>query len=219
MGPISQDPRNVFLPFNELSYNKSQTTVTTYIYLCSFPLPCPAWGMVFLCQVPSPMPPFSPHPFILLGGGLIQRIYSLCFQASIFFSFSCTTQLVGSWFPTQGLNPCPQQYKCGVIITGLPDHIFTEKTKEQFLLTPLLPPSWQPSKLIIVLCLSGSLVILWYETLVLAPWVWSLSVGEFSIAWLQRDPCLSPLLREECVYPLHSGHLFPDVYLPCSCRV
>ena len=177
--------------------------------------------MVFLCQVPSPMPPLSPHPFILLGGGLIQRIYSLCFQASFvfFFFFCCTTQLVGSWFPNQGLNPCPQQWKCGVITTGLPEHIFKEKTKEQFLLTPLLPLSWQRFKLLIVLCLSGSLVILWHETLVLASWVWSLSVGEFSVAWLQRDPCLSPLLREECIYPLHGGHLFPDVYQPCSRRV
>ena len=31
-----------------------------------------------------------------------------------------STWLVGSWFPDQGSNPCPLQWKRGVLTTGLP---------------------------------------------------------------------------------------------------
>ena len=37
-----------------------------------------------------------------------------------FFFFGCTAQHVGSQFPDQGSNPCPLQWKCGVLTTGLP---------------------------------------------------------------------------------------------------
>ena len=38
----------------------------------------------------------------------------------IFFFFSCTMQLVGSWFPDQELNPCCLQWKPRVLSTELP---------------------------------------------------------------------------------------------------
>ena len=34
--------------------------------------------------------------------------------------FGCTVRLVGSLFPYQGLNPDPQQWKCGVLTIGPP---------------------------------------------------------------------------------------------------
>ena len=34
--------------------------------------------------------------------------------------FGCTVRLVGSLFPYQGLNPYPQQWKCGVRTIGPP---------------------------------------------------------------------------------------------------
>ena len=36
------------------------------------------------------------------------------------FLFGCTAWHAGSWFPDQGLNPCPLQWKWGVLITGPP---------------------------------------------------------------------------------------------------
>ena len=38
----------------------------------------------------------------------------------LFFCFSYTSQHVGSYFPDQGLNPCPLQWKCKVLTTGPP---------------------------------------------------------------------------------------------------
>ena len=36
------------------------------------------------------------------------------------YYFGQVAQLLGSWFPNQGLNPCPQQWKCKFLTTGLP---------------------------------------------------------------------------------------------------
>ena len=36
------------------------------------------------------------------------------------YFFGCTVRLVGSWFPDQGSNPCPPQWKHRVLTTGLP---------------------------------------------------------------------------------------------------
>ena len=36
------------------------------------------------------------------------------------YNFGHATQLVGFYFPTQGLNPGPQQWECGVLTTGPP---------------------------------------------------------------------------------------------------
>ena len=38
----------------------------------------------------------------------------------IYIFFGRTTQHVGSWFPDQGSNPCPVQWKCRVLTTGPP---------------------------------------------------------------------------------------------------
>lgn len=76
---------------------------------------------------------------------------------------------------------------------------------------------WHLFKLLIALCLSEWLVISWHETLVLAHLVWNLSVGKFSILWLQRDPCLSPLVLTFIPFPVdslvcQSVCRSPDVY-------
>ena len=38
----------------------------------------------------------------------------------LFLFFDSTMQLVGSQFPNQGSNPCPVQWKCGVLTTEPP---------------------------------------------------------------------------------------------------
>ena len=42
----------------------------------------------------------------------------VCVPCQFFFSFGCTIQLVGSWFPNQGSNPAPPpQWKLRVLTT------------------------------------------------------------------------------------------------------
>ena len=61
----------------------------------------------------------SNHPELTQILGLadkdIKRFFVFCFCF-----FGHTAQHAGSEFPNQRLNPCPLQWKCGVLTTGPP---------------------------------------------------------------------------------------------------
>ena len=50
---------------------------------------------------------------------LLLLLLLLLFYLFIYF-FGCTVRHLGSHFPDQGLNPCPVQWKHGVLTTGPP---------------------------------------------------------------------------------------------------
>ena len=52
------------------------------------------------------------------------------FLPTFIFFFGCTALHMGSYFPDQGSNPCPLQWKLGGLITGLPGN------------SPFLPTLW-----------------------------------------------------------------------------
>ena len=81
-----------------------------------------------------PITCFNHYPHMVSQSGFIYiLIHTPCppvleFEENSFF-FGRTMRHAESWFPDQGSNPCPLQWKHGVLATGLPGKSLEENSK------------------------------------------------------------------------------------------